>query len=69
MTNKENLPKESNYFNYTKTILDKVSFDSSIFSKEFKKAKQLLSKDEFVRLKVWSRKHFNDSIYHRDLSL
>tara|TARA_B100000497_G_C7391536_1_gene249344 strand:- start:194 stop:388 length:195 start_codon:yes stop_codon:yes gene_type:complete len=40
-------------FEYTKTILNKVSFDSNLFSKEVKKAIQRLLPYEIEELKVF----------------
>ncbi|WP_010227961.1 hypothetical protein [Gillisia marina] len=40
-------------FEYTKTILDKVSFDAVLFCKEVKKAIQRLLPHEIEELKIW----------------
>ncbi|CAM4048082.1 MULTISPECIES: hypothetical protein [Gillisia] len=40
-------------FEYTKTILYKVSFDSVLFCKEVKKAIQRLLPHEIEELKIW----------------
>ncbi len=40
-------------FEYTKTILDKVSFDAALFCKEVKKALQRLLPHEIEELKIW----------------
>jgi hypothetical protein len=40
-------------FEYTKTILNKVSFDANLFSKEVKKAIQRLLPYEIEELKVF----------------
>ncbi len=40
-------------FEYTKTILDKVSFDAVLFCKEVKKALQRLLPHEIEELKIW----------------
>ncbi len=40
-------------FEYTKTILSKVSFDAVLFCKEVKKAIQRLLPHEIEELKVW----------------
>ncbi|MGD1946722.1 MAG: hypothetical protein ACFB0A_10805 [Croceivirga sp.] len=42
---------------YTKTVLQKVSFDSKLFVKEVKKAVSRLLPDEVEELKIWLR-HF-----------
>ena len=38
---------------YTKTILQKVSFDAKLFAKEVKKAVSRLLPEEIEELKVW----------------
>ena len=40
-------------FEYTKTILDKVSFDAVLFCKEVKKALLRLLPHEIEELKIW----------------
>lgn len=40
-------------FEYTKTILQKVSFDVTLFCKEVQKAYQRLLPYEFEELKLW----------------
>lgn len=40
-------------FDYTKTILDKVSFDSNLFCREVKKALQRLLPHEIEELRIW----------------
>ncbi|UJH92024.1 hypothetical protein LZ575_05280 [Antarcticibacterium sp. 1MA-6-2] len=40
-------------FEYTKTILSKVSFDAVLFCKEVKKALQRLLPHEIEELKIW----------------
>ena len=40
-------------FEYTKTILQKVSFNKDLFSKELKKSFRWLKKDEIVALQIW----------------
>lgn len=40
-------------FEYTKTILSKVSFDAVLFCKEVKKAIQRLLPHEIEELKIW----------------
>lgn len=48
-----------NMFNYCKVILSKVSFDRSLFRKEYKKSLRLLSDDEAQALKLWIRNQRN----------
>lgn len=40
-------------FEYTKTVLDKVSFDANLFCKEVKKALQRLLPHEIEELRIW----------------
>ena len=40
-------------FEYTKTVLNKVSFDVTLFCKEVKKALQCLLPYEIEELKIW----------------
>ncbi len=40
-------------FEYTKTILDKVSFDSTLFCKELEKAIKRLLPYEIDELRIW----------------
>ncbi len=46
--------------NYTKMILEKVSFNSSLFKKELLKSLQWLTKEEFEELKFWCMITFTD---------
>uniref|UniRef100_UPI00404A66BF hypothetical protein n=1 Tax=Flavobacterium sp. TaxID=239 RepID=UPI00404A66BF len=43
----------SSMFNYTKRILESVSFDLNLFNKELKKALKTLLPYEIEELKVW----------------
>jgi len=55
-------------FEYSKYILEKVSFNNELFIKEFKKAILLLLPNEVVQLKTWvvsfikKHPHLNDSL-------
>ncbi|MDT0676227.1 hypothetical protein [Autumnicola musiva] len=40
-------------FDYTKIVLDKVSFDANLFCKEVKKAIQRLLPHEIEELRIW----------------
>lgn len=40
-------------FDYTKIVLNKVSFDPSLFCKELQKALQRLLPHEITELKIW----------------
>ncbi len=44
---------KSNYLDYYKEILSKVSFDSGLFAKELKKARQCLNPVEKQKLYHW----------------
>ncbi len=41
------------FYNYTLTILEKVSFDPELFKKELEKAYQSLLPHERAELKIW----------------
>lgn len=45
---------------YTKTILQKVSFDAKLFSKELKKAISRLLPNEILELEIWLQQFIND---------
>jgi len=45
---------------YTKTVLQKVSFDAKLFAKEVKKAVSRLLPDEIEELKIWLRQFITD---------
>ena len=44
---------------YSKSILEKVSFDPELFQKELKKALKMLNPDEMRELILWCRAHFS----------
>ena len=44
---------------YVKTILEKVSFDRSLFEKELRKALRTLGLDELKQLKSWCYERFS----------
>ncbi|HPK05703.1 MAG TPA: hypothetical protein PK908_07405 [Bacteroidales bacterium] len=46
---------------YTKTILQKVSFSKELFSRELRKSFKWLQKDELVMLYAWCLLTFNES--------
>jgi hypothetical protein len=52
---------------YTKLVLQKVSFNRELFSKELRKAFKWLQKDELVMLQAWCIITFSDS-YHDVIS-
>lgn len=43
------------FLDYYKMILDKVSFDPGLLSKEYQKAKRILQSDEIGDLNLWLR--------------
>lgn len=45
---------------YTKTILQKVSFDVKLFTKELKKAVSRLMPSEIEELKIWLQSYLLD---------
>lgn len=45
-------------FEYSKMILEKVSFESQIFKKELRKALRQSTKEEFKQLMSWCREKF-----------
>lgn len=45
---------------YTKTVLQKVSFDAKLFAKEVKKAVLRLLPNEIEELKIWLMQFIND---------
>ncbi|MEN1785085.1 MAG: hypothetical protein AAGF77_08095 [Bacteroidota bacterium] len=47
-------------FEYTKTVLQKVSFDAKLFVKELKKALSRLLPEEIEELKIWLAQYVYD---------
>ena len=45
---------------YSKTVLQKVSFDARLFAKELKKAVSRLLPNEFEELKIWLQQFISD---------
>lgn len=41
-------------FEFTKKVLNKVSFDANLFKKELYKSKTWLTKKELIHLKIWA---------------
>lgn len=50
---------------YTKMILEKVSFEPKIFRKELKKAINYISKEEYRHLKDWCKRNFSNKMRSR----
>lgn len=44
--------------NFSKTVLDKVSFDEKLFEKELQKSINRLTGDEVEELRTWAFNHF-----------
>ncbi|HAZ23331.1 MAG TPA: hypothetical protein DEQ87_16255 [Algoriphagus sp.] len=47
-----------NWLQYSKEILRKVSFDSQLLKKEFKKALRMLNRKDGISLKRWFKEKF-----------
>jgi len=45
---------------YTKTVLQKVSFDARLFAREVKKAISRLLPEEIEELKIWLKQFIDD---------
>lgn len=50
---------KSSMLEYSKAILEKVSFDPELFQKELKKALSVLNPEEVRELILWCRAHFS----------
>ncbi|GAB3662658.1 hypothetical protein GCM10028791_37820 [Echinicola sediminis] len=57
---------KTSYLEYYKLILDKVSFDSALWKKEYQKALSLLNPQEAFLLKNWARNKYYPA--HRKLA-
>ncbi|MEO1256824.1 MAG: hypothetical protein AAFY41_18320, partial [Bacteroidota bacterium] len=44
---------KTSMFEYSKIILDKVSFNRKLFEREYEKFRTILSKNEHDKLKLW----------------
>jgi hypothetical protein len=53
-------------FEFSKTILEKVSFDRTLFCKELKKAIRYVKPDEKTLLKVWCMATIG-SVYQQEI--
>jgi hypothetical protein len=49
---------KTSFLEYSKIILTKVSFDHSLFNKEFRKALRMLQPHERNELQSWARTYF-----------
>lgn len=45
---------------YSKTVLEKVSFNRDLFRKELEKSKRMLKEDEIELLQTWCRMSFTE---------
>ena len=52
---------------YTKTILQKVSFDKDLFKRELKKSIKWLKRDEVIALQTWCAINFG-AVYNDVIS-
>lgn len=52
--------KAMDMLEYSKTVLEKVSFNRELFRKELQKSKQVLKEDEIELLQTWCRISFTD---------
>ena len=50
---------KTNMLEYSKAILEKVSFDPELFQKELQKALNMLNAEEVSDLILWVRAHFS----------
>lgn len=48
---------EFSYLEYNKIVLERVSFDPSLFRKEYRKALNLLNQKDRYRLKMWCKEN------------
>ncbi len=53
------MEKSTSWLSYSKTILQKVSFDQKIFRKELKKSLSHLTREEIKKLEQWCVSNFN----------
>lgn len=44
---------KNSFFDYYKTILERVSFDKNLFNKEYEKALRTIDKDEINEFHQW----------------
>ena len=53
------MEKSTSWLSYSKTILQKVSFDQKIFRKELRKSLAHLTREEISKLEQWCVNNFN----------
>jgi hypothetical protein len=56
------MPMRTNMLEYTKTILQKVSFSPRLFAKELRKSRKLLTRRERIKLLLWLKQQFNGQL-------
>lgn len=54
------ITKKTAMLEYTKTVLEKVSFSRELFRKELQKSKKFLKEDEVELLQNWCRMSFTE---------
>lgn len=54
------ITKKTAMLEYTKTVLEKVSFSRELFRKELQKSKKFLKEDEVELLQNWCRTSFTE---------
>jgi len=52
------MKKSTSWLAYSKTILEKVSFDQKIFRKELRKSLSKLTREEIRKLEAWCINNF-----------
>lgn len=50
---------KTSWLNYSKMILEKVSFDTVLFIKELNKALKVLNQEDILKLELWCYERFN----------
>tara|TARA_B100001287_G_C22582706_1_gene481744 strand:+ start:204 stop:401 length:198 start_codon:yes stop_codon:yes gene_type:complete len=58
------MKEEKTQLEFYKTILEKVSFDSALFEKEYQKALIDLSHDDSTELRIWRRRFDYEKIHN-----
>ncbi len=53
------MEKNTSWLSYSKTILEKVSFDQKIFRKELRKSLGRLTREEIRKLEAWCINNLN----------
>ena len=53
---------------YTKSILEKISFSEELFIKEFRKSLKWLQQSEIIELKYWIRSNYKNEFSSLQIS-